>query len=399
MIIKLVAIEGVIVGPGMGIRVLHLVDSGGLYGAEKMLLSLVQEQVKQGLEPMILSAGEPGVGEKHIEAEAKKKGLPVTTWRMKPGLNLKESWRILNWAQRNHYNLLHSHGFKFNVLLGLYPARVRRIKIVSTIHGYVHAKRFSKMWLYECLDRFVLRRMDGIVLVGSNMKKEITSVNPKKTVIRTIENGIDISAVRRKGEEKLEPTISGFISQVSPVFIGIGRLSREKGFDQLIEALSCVKEKLPRAGLILAGDGKQKEYLLELVKKNGCSDSVIFTGYYDNVPSLLNNADALVMPSLTEGLPITLLEAMAIKTPVIASSVGEIPAVLGFGSGGRVLEKGTVEEIKDAMIEVIEQPNDTANFKNWAFARVEECFSNVTMASRYHEFYGTILKTNDILSK
>ena len=73
----------------MGMKVLHLIDSGGLYGAEKMLLSLVQEQVSQGLEPMILSAGEPGIDVKPIETEAKRKGLPLTPWRMSPGLNLK----------------------------------------------------------------------------------------------------------------------------------------------------------------------------------------------------------------------------------------------------------------------------------------------------------------------
>jgi hypothetical protein len=109
----------------MGLKVLHLIDSGGLYGAEKMLLSLVQEQLKQGLDPMILSAGEPGTDEKPIEAEARNKGLPVTAWRMAPGLNLKESWKILKWAQDNKYQLLHSHGFKFNVLLGMYPAWIR----------------------------------------------------------------------------------------------------------------------------------------------------------------------------------------------------------------------------------------------------------------------------------
>ena len=132
----------------MGLKVLHLIDSGGLYGAEKMLLSLVKEQLKTGLEPMILSAGELDVIEKPIEAEAKRLGLPVIPWRMKPGLNLKESFKILRWAKKNRYDLLHSHGFKFNVLLGIYPERVRKIPMIATLHGYVYAPRFSKLWFY-----------------------------------------------------------------------------------------------------------------------------------------------------------------------------------------------------------------------------------------------------------
>ena len=161
----------------MGMKVLHLIDSGGLYGAEKMLLSLVQEQVSQGLEPMILSAGEPGIDVKPIETEAKRKGLPLTPWRMSPGLNLKESWKILKWAQKNNYDLLHSHGFKFNVLLGMYPESLRHIPMVVTLHGYVHAPRYSKMWLYESLDRFAIRRMRGVVLVGEAMKKELSLIH------------------------------------------------------------------------------------------------------------------------------------------------------------------------------------------------------------------------------
>jgi len=78
----------------MSVKVLHLIDSGGLYGAEKMLLGLVSEQLKLGLYPLILSAGAPGIEEKALEAEARRLGLPLKLWRMKPGFNLKESLTI-----------------------------------------------------------------------------------------------------------------------------------------------------------------------------------------------------------------------------------------------------------------------------------------------------------------
>ena len=92
---------------GMGLKVLHLIDSGGLYGAEKMLLTLVAEQVKMGLSPMILSAGEMGITEKALEIEAKRLGLPLCIWRMKPGFNFKESLKILRWAKTHKFQVLH----------------------------------------------------------------------------------------------------------------------------------------------------------------------------------------------------------------------------------------------------------------------------------------------------
>ena len=102
-------------------KVLHLIDSGGLYGAEKMLLALVKAQLSQGLEPMILSAGELTIPQKPLEIEATRLGLPVIPWRMKPGFNIGESRKILKWAVANDYDILHSHGFKFNVLLSNGP--------------------------------------------------------------------------------------------------------------------------------------------------------------------------------------------------------------------------------------------------------------------------------------
>lgn len=102
-------------------KILHLIDSGGLYGAERMLLTLVGEQVARGLSPLILSVGESAADDKPLEVEARRLGLPVKAWRMAPGFNLRESWSIIRWARREQYQLMHSHGYKFNVLMGIWP--------------------------------------------------------------------------------------------------------------------------------------------------------------------------------------------------------------------------------------------------------------------------------------
>ena len=147
------------------IKVLHLIDSGGLYGAEKMLLALVSEQIKHGIEPMIFSVGEPGIGPKPLEVEASRSGLPVTPWRMKPGFNLMEALKIMRWATDHDYSLLHSHGYKFDILFGLLPIKIRGLPIISTVHGYVKAKFPRKIWFYELLDRIALRSVDHVIFV------------------------------------------------------------------------------------------------------------------------------------------------------------------------------------------------------------------------------------------
>jgi glycosyltransferase involved in cell wall biosynthesis len=373
------------------VKILHLIDSGGLYGAEKMLLSLVQEQLKQGLEPMILSAGEPGIDEKPIEAEARNKGLPITPWRMKPGLNLKESWKILKWAKGNGYDLLHSHGFKFNVLLGIYPEKFRRIPMTATLHGYVHAPRFSKLWLYECLDRLAIRRMSGVVLVAEAMKKEFSeSLSAERTEV--ISNGLNIPELEELSSAPLDGPLESFVDTHDPIILGVGRLSKEKGFDRLIEAFPTIKKKYPKAGLVIVGEGTLRKSFERLVQDLGVKESVLMPGYCNKVPALLARSRVVVMPSLTEGLPITLLEAMALKTPVIATAVGEIPKVLGNGSGGELLKDGNPETIVQAIGTYLSDTKGHSRQIVWACQTIRERYSSETMADRYLDFYNRALK-------
>jgi len=118
----------------MGIKVLHMIDSGGLYGAENMLLDLVEEQQRQGLQPLILSAGTPDIGEKPLEVQARRRGLPVEPFRMRAGLNFRKGMELLRYAQREG----------LDILLGLFPGGIREIPSIVTLHGYARATPMSK---------------------------------------------------------------------------------------------------------------------------------------------------------------------------------------------------------------------------------------------------------------
>ncbi|MBS3804740.1 MAG: glycosyltransferase, partial [Oleiphilaceae bacterium] len=265
----------------MTIKVLHLIDSGGLYGAEKMLLALVSEQIKQGLEPMILSAAEPDIEHKALETEARRLGLPVIPWRMKPGFNLRDSLAIIRWAQSEGYEVFHSHGYKFNVLIGLWPERIRKIPLMATLHGYVKAPRFTKSWLYESLDRLALRQMRCVVVVAEAMKKDIPRGLAESGSVRVIPNGLDTALLEKAANEPLESELASFFENHEPVVLGVGRLSPEKGFDRLIEAFKAVKDRHTDAGLVIIGEGNQRKSLEQGIRKLGLTDSVIMPGYYE----------------------------------------------------------------------------------------------------------------------
>ncbi|ROT98382.1 glycosyltransferase [Marinobacter sp. R17] len=373
-------------------KVLHLIDSGGLYGAEKMLLTLVSQQLAMGLSPMILSAGELDVGDKAIEVEARRLGLPVHPWRMRPGFNPSEALRILRWAQAEGYELLHSHGYKFNVLMGMWPAFMRRLPMVATLHGYVKAARYTRAWLYEALDRLVLRRLNRIVVVSEAMRFDIPPGIARSSLLTVIPNGLDTESLRESANTELSEELQTFIDNHHPVLLGVGRLSREKGFERLVGALSMLKSRFPGIGLMLIGEGRERQALTDQIVAEGLQQQVIMPGYCNTVPALMAACDVLCMPSRTEGLPISLLEAMALELPVVASNVGEIGAVLGNDFGGYLVDATESASVAKSIVECLSDEAERDKRVAWARSRVERDFSGEAMFRGYMAIYEQVLR-------
>lgn len=352
-----------------------------------MLLTLVSEQLAKGLSPMILSAGEPGLAEKAVEIEARRMGLPVTPWRMKPGFNLTGAREIYQWAQREGYQLLHSHGYKFNVLMGLWPEAIRKIPLITTLHGYVRARRFTKAWLYEALDRLVLGQMRQVVLVSDAMRFQIPRKIAQSPKAIVVVNGLSTESIRKVSAEPLPEALESFIQGVHPLVLGVGRLSAEKGFHRLVDAFSELRKTHPNAGLIIIGEGKQRLPLESRIIELGLGQAVRLPGYVNRVPAVMRRADVLCMPSLTEGLPITLLEAMTVGLPVVACDVGEIGNVLGQGKGGRLFRYESPQALARELAATLDDPDGRQALVQWAEQRVEQDFSGYSMMERYLTVY------------
>ncbi|AHI27766.1 glycoside hydrolase [Marinobacter similis] len=372
-------------------KILHLIDSGGLYGAERMLLTLVGEQVARGLSPLILSVGESAADDKPLEVEARRLGLPVKAWRMAPGFNLRESWSIIRWARREQYQLMHSHGYKFNVLMGIWPEALRKIPLMTTLHGYVRASRFTKSWFYEALDRLVLGQMRQVVLVSEAIRFQIPGRIARSNRVSVVMNGLNTESVRHQATQSLGAELDDFLVNGHPVILGVGRLSPEKGFDRLIGAFRILLSHYPEAQLVIVGEGKQRDALEQQVAESKLSDHVCFPGYIEQVAALMKRTSVLCIPSLTEGLPITLLEAMSLGVPVVASDVGEISNVLGDQKGGIVFRYESPSALAEMLVAAIEDRNNTSARARWSEQRVEQAFSGHAMMEHYLKIYQQVL--------
>jgi glycosyltransferase involved in cell wall biosynthesis len=373
-------------------KILHVIDSGGLYGAEVMLLSLMQEQERCGLQPILASIGDPAPGPKPLEVEACRLGLAVQTFRMAPGPNLAGALRILKFARQQGVDLIHSHGYKGNILLGFLPGFLRRLPMLATVHGWTSTGKATRMVVYEWLDGMSLACLDRVVLVNAAMKEHPRLKSRSGLAVEVVANGI-AAPVAAAAAGTLDPHIVEFCSR-GFVIGAVGRLSREKGFPVLIEALAGLVREGKDVRLLILGEGALRGELEEQVRGLGLEGRVLMPGYVSAARDYLRHFGLFAMPSYTEGLPISMLEAMQASVPIVASAVGGIPGLLKHGAAGALVEPGNAELLRFALADVLENPDRARTRVQLAGKSVAEEYSSKTMAEKYLVIYRSILKSS-----
>jgi glycosyltransferase involved in cell wall biosynthesis len=364
------------------VKILHVIDSGGLYGAEKMLLSLAVQCCKFGHDVAVATIVAPQDEADALGDAAESRGLEHRQFCMNDGLNLSGAREILRYADQQGFDIIHTHGYKANILLSLLPGR-RSQKTVCTLHGWASGGRRNRLWLYETLDRLLLRRFDRVVVVSEPMRRVASRyVVPER--LSVIPNGIELP------ERDYEPGISAgrFQRTTSDTvqLLAIGRLSYEKGFDRLVEATRILTAGGMNLLVRIAGEGDCRPDLERQINVSGVDGRVQLEGYVRDVEGLYEKSDLFVLCSRTEGLPLVLLEAMSHGLPVIATPVGEVPAVLGHGQFGYLLDDGEPQTLADGIRRVAGSP-DVARIASRASAHVRTEYSAGTMASRYCSVY------------
>jgi glycosyltransferase involved in cell wall biosynthesis len=177
------------------------------------------------------------------------------------------------------------------------------------------------------------------------------------------------------------------------VIASIGRLSPEKGFSDLIEAVRLLRqEHNERITLLLIGAGRLHSELQEQADTAGLKDAFLITGYIKNARSLLKFIDIYVISSLTEGLPITLLEAMAANTPVVATAVGGIPYVVENRKDALLVTPQNAGCLAKAIKELLHNNKLRKSLRKQALLKVNKKYSSAIMAEKYLAVYNKILK-------
>ena len=369
-------------------RILHLIDSGGMYGAESFVISLMKAQRDLGNEIVLGSLGDYGLGVKEIEQVAEASQFCVKRFRMRKGPNLFGSMEILKQAERGAFDLVHTHGYKADILMGLIAWRQRGFGLIATVHGWTSVEGLSRLQLYEWLDRKMLRAMDAVVVVSDPLFAD-PCVKRIRKKLYIIHNGIALDTDCKK-RETLEDPITNF-AQGAFIVATIGRLSPEKGHRMLLNAFKLFLQKGILAKLVIIGDGAERGELLRAASHEGLGNDVLLAGYRSDAKKFLPLFDVFVLPSLTEGTPITLLEAMAAGVPVVATAVGGVPDVLDYGAAGIIVEPNIPESIAHALLKLYRSPELRQQLARRAYERLVKKYSIQACAQSYQHVYEKVL--------
>ena len=366
----------------MGLGVVHVIDSGGLYGAERVLLALAVEQARRGLEPSVaLLRPTPA-----LSAAAERARIRCRV------LSLGRLWSaggvIVDAARTAGARIVHSHGFKGNILLGALPRPRRRgLAVMTTIHGWTETKPLSRMAWYGRLDRALLGRLDAVVFVhdGAARAHGVDVSRLRRSAV--IENGLLAPELRREVLGAPKAGLAARIDELAggrPVVLAAGRLSPEKGHLHLVDAIAGLRAGGLDILCVILGEGPCRPVLERRCRELRLAETSVFMpGFSELDEAILRRASVFCLPSLRESMPLVLLEALEAGTPIVATRVGGVPALVPDGAG-RLVPPGDPIAMAHALVDVAGEGRRPAPPTG---AR----FPSAPMAERYEALYREIV--------
>ena len=334
----------------MKYHVLHLIGSNLVGGPEKQILHHAEDM--QGSEFEIEIGSFHDLSERpEILVAAEKKNIPALC--LKGGVHwgmVSELERELR-ARKGH--LLCTHGFKANVV-GYLAARRTGIMHIPCLRGWT-----AETWrvkLYEVMERQVLKRAPMVMCVSAKQAEQIAVMRGNRTKPFVVRNAM-LPPYSRVSNQPVTRQQLGIPADAF-VFGSVGRLSAEKGHRFMISAFHevCASDKERPLRLIVVGDGREQAALEKQATDLAIREKVHFAGYQGNCDEWMRLFDCMVQPSLTEGTPNSVLEALCLQVPVVATAVGGVPDLIVHRHNGLLVPAHDANALAQSMLEVVRYP-------------------------------------------
>lgn len=362
------------------IKVLHVTFNMAIGGTEQVINQLVRHSRSREVHHEIACI-DSFIGE--IGQALENEGLPVFCLKRQPGFDLALVKALRKRIQQGRFDIVHCHQYTPYVY-GWLASFGTGAKVVFTEHGRFFPDRYRyKAFMINPL----MALMTPSIIAISGATREALSRYEfiPKAKIKVIYNGIEPLERDEEQVSKIRSELD--IPQEAPVLGTVSRLDQVKNQRMMIDAFAELLETYPTAVLLMVGDGPERSALERRVAALNIAESVRFTGFINRPAQYLGVMKVFLLSSFTEGTSMTLLEAMSLGIPAVATNVGGNPEIVVDGQTGFLTESNNKEEFLSAMLKLLENPGLWQACSRMSRERFNEYYSISHMASQYTTIY------------
>ena len=364
----------------VGFRILHTESSSGLGGQEYRVLSEAKAMSLRGHQVVIAAPGNSALARLADHEGLRCEAIPVglSGW----GLLVP---KFLNVIVKHQIQIVHTHGSQDSwmaALAGRYSSC--RPVIIRTRHKSTPVSAsFRHTLLYRWLPH-------AVSTTGEAVRQQLIDHNGlHPSAVFSIPTGVDMERFR-PGVPNEDVRRGLGIQGGQPVVGTVSFLRSEKGIDVFIEAIDLLKKEFPSVYCLIVGDGPEHQTLLSLIRKRRLEKTIVLTGFREDIPELLQMMDVFVLPSLEEGMPQALLQAMAMERVVVASSVGGVPEVIRHGETGFLVPPRNPSALSQHLAWLLREPNQGKAMGQTSRQLIDSHYSMETMVKKTEALYSSL---------
>jgi glycosyltransferase involved in cell wall biosynthesis len=359
-------------------RVLHVMRMAGISGSERHLLYLTEALPKHGWRCSVLIPTPRPDRVASLVERLKSSCESVHVVQMRGDIAPALLSELVRALRNGRYDIAHAHLVHADWYLACASIFAHQIPLVSTKHNH---DSFRQLAPFRVVERAAMRRYRAVIAISESLKTFTVDI-ARVPAVEVVPYGVPLST-RPPAERRAGPTLR---------ILGVGRLTRQKGFDVAIRAFRFVRIELPQTQLEIAGEGEERESLSRLINELGLTDAVSLLGERRDIPELMEKADVLIHPARWEGFGLVLLEAMTAGLPIVASRAGAIPEVVDDEVTGLLISPEDPQAFAAALVRILRTPALGRQFAAAGSSRLRRRFSVERMAAHTAAVYESSLK-------
>ncbi|MBS1745946.1 MAG: glycosyltransferase [Bacteroidetes bacterium] len=371
------------------IKVLEAIRQGKVGGGESHILDLVKHINKDRFQPVVLSFTDG-----QMMTELKNIGIDNFIIPSEKAFDFSKWQKVKALMEQEQIDLVHIHGTRATSNI-YWAAKNLNLPVIYTIHGWSFHNDQSPLVKKGrvMFEKWITTKTNCNISVSvSNQKTGKAKMPNFKSVV--IHNGIDLKKFDPNSNERKNLRAELNIAHDAIVVCFIGRMTQQKDPLGLISAFKQLVETNPKAILLMVGDGELKEEAIQLANEYGIERSIVFENFRSDIPDILYSADIYCLPSLWEGFPIGLLEAMAMGKPVVATKVDGSVEIIENGKNGILVAPQKKQELIEAINNLIRDKDSRKKLGTAARQTIINEFDVCTMTKKIEDVYTKVLSKN-----